>query len=222
MAWTPPPAPSPSEGHVCGGGGGSGGRRRRSLSVGFGGLRPPQGASSQACACLHTPPERGWGGTAHTVRPAEFKPPGSDVSEGPYTVGGGGVPPLTPPTSLHLDPPPPPLPFQCLRLTAQFLLRRLRCQEDLRFKIFRPPFGGDHRGTLGGGGGVRPNPFPPPSPLQTPPPPSPLQTPPPSLPTSDPPPPSPLQTHFRPPPLPPHFRPPPPPSPLQTPLPLPF
>ena len=55
------------------------------------------------------------------------------------------------------------------------MLRRLRCQEDLRFKTFRAPFGGDHRGTEGGGG-VRPNPAPP-SPLQTP-------SPPPSLPVS--------------------------------------
>ena len=32
----------------------------------------------------------------------------SDVLEWPYTVGGGGVPPLTPPTSLLLDPLPLP------------------------------------------------------------------------------------------------------------------
>ena len=32
----------------------------------------------------------------------------SDALERPYTVGGGGVPPLTPPASLPLDPPPPP------------------------------------------------------------------------------------------------------------------
>ena len=53
-------------------------------------------------------------------------------------------------------------PFQCLRLTATILLRRLRCQEDLRFENFRPPFGGDHRGTLGGGGGGPSHPHPPP------------------------------------------------------------
>ena len=70
----------------------------------------------------------------------------------------GGVPPL--------DPPPPLLPFQCLRLTAKILLRPLRCQEDLRLKRFGT-FGGDHRGTLGGGGS-QPNP-PPPPPMQTPP-----------------------------------------------------
>ena len=61
---------------------------------------------------------------------------------------------LTEPTTEALwQPPPPPdppplLPFHCLRLTAKILLRRLRCQEDLRFKIL----GGDERGTLGGGG----------------------------------------------------------------------
>ena len=60
--------------------------------------------------------------------------------------------------------------FQCLRLTAKTLLRRLRCQEDLRFKNFRPAFGGDHRGTLGGGG----VPAKPPSPPFRPPPPPPL------------------------------------------------
>ena len=76
-------------------------------------------------------------------------PPPRDVLERSYTAGGpgGGVaPPLTPI-------PPPLLPFQCLRLTAKILLRRLRCQEDLGFKNFRPAFAGDRRGTLGGGGG---------------------------------------------------------------------
>ena len=59
----------------------------------------------------------------------------SDVLEHPYAVGGGGLPL------------PPLLPFQCLRLTAKFLLRRLRCQEDLRPK---------DSGFLGGGGPRRP------------------------------------------------------------------
>ena len=36
-------------------------------------------------------------------------PPPSDVLERAYTVGGGGVPPLTPSTSLPLDPLPPSL-----------------------------------------------------------------------------------------------------------------
>ena len=70
----------------------------------------------------------------------------------------GGCPPPHRPIDCFLirsHPPidPPLLPFQCLRLTAKILPRRLRCQEDLSFKIFRPAFGGDHRGTLGGGGG---------------------------------------------------------------------
>ena len=38
--------------------------------------------------------------------------------------------------------PPPLLLFQCLRLTAKILLRCLRCQQDLRFKIFGPPSAG--------------------------------------------------------------------------------
>ena len=63
---------------------------------------------------------------------------------------------------------PPPLPFQCLELTANFSLRCLRCQEHLHFKV---SFGRDHRGTLGGRGS---QPTPPPPPFQTPPP---LQTP---------------------------------------------
>ena len=83
-----------------------------------------------------------------------------DVLEWPYAVGGevgvpdgmshrAGTPLPTPPF-----PPPPLLPFRCLRLTVKILLRRLRCQEDLIFKKFWPTFGGDRRGTLGGGGGV--------------------------------------------------------------------
>ena len=95
-----------------------------------------------------------------------------DVLDRPYTAGGGRLPPpppraqkrereanrrshtLTEPTTKALcQPPPPPptplLPFQCLRLTATIVLRRLRCREELSLKIF---FGLDHRGTLGGGG----------------------------------------------------------------------
>ena len=88
---------------------------------------------------------------------------GSDVLERPYTVGVGGVPP---PPGPPLDP-PPFLPFQCLRLTAKILLRRLRCQEDLSLKIFGLPSAGTQ------GGGSQP---PPPPPFRPPP--------------SDPPPPS--------------------------------
>ena len=62
-------------------------------------------------------------------------PPPRDVLERPDTVGGGGV---TPPT-------------------AKILLQRLRCQADLRFKIFGPP----SAGAIGGPweeGGSQPNP----------------------------------------------------------------
>ena len=47
---------------------------------------------------------------------------------------------------------PPPLPmFETDSQKKNVLLRRLRCQEDLSFKIFGPAFGWNHRGTLGGG-----------------------------------------------------------------------
>ena len=62
---------------------------------------------------------------------------GRDVLERLYTVGGGGVPPPGP---------SPLLPFQCLRLAAKNLLRRLWCQEDVGFNIFGPP----SAGTTGG------------------------------------------------------------------------
>ena len=65
----------------------------------------------------------------------------------------GGYPPLRPP--------PPLLPFQCLRLAAKILLQRLRCQEDLRFiKIF----GSGPSGDPGRRGGGAANPPPPPPP----------------------------------------------------------
>ena len=66
-----------------------------------------------------------------------------DVLERPYTAGGRG----------DLPPGPPPLPFQCLRLTAKTLLRRLRCQEDLHFKMFGPPSAGVIGGPWEEGGG---------------------------------------------------------------------
>ena len=91
----------------------------------------------------------------------------SDVLERPYTVGRGTSP--DPPYLPPLGPPPPlPPPLVMFEAESKFLLRRLRCQEDLGLKIFRPAFGGDHRGTLGGGG-VRPNP-PSPPPFRPPPP----------------------------------------------------
>ena len=48
--------------------------------------------------------------------------------------------------SHNVTPGRPPLSFQCWRLTAKILLRRLWCQEDLCFKIFGPP----SAGTIGG------------------------------------------------------------------------
>ena len=69
---------------------------------------------------------------------------GSDLLERPYTVGGGGV--TLPPPWTPLPPLTPLPPFQCLRLTAKILLRRLQCQEDLSLKIF----GLSSAGTIGG------------------------------------------------------------------------
>ena len=83
-------------------------------------------------SCRRDALQRDWGGGG-----------GSDVLERPYTVG------------RREGTPPPLIPFQCLRLTAKILLRRLRCQEDLNFKNVGPP----SAGTIGG----------PPPPLQTPP-----------------------------------------------------
>ena len=61
-------------------------------------------------------------------------PPPSDVLERLCTAGGGGGSPppslCQPPPPFPVPTPPPLLPFQCLRLTAKILLRRLRCQAD--------------------------------------------------------------------------------------------
>ena len=57
---------------------------------------------------------------------------------------------------------PPLLPFQCLRLTAKVLLRRLRCQQDLGFKILAPPSAGTIGGPQEEGGSQPPAPFRPP------------------------------------------------------------
>ena len=102
----------------------------------------------------------------HPWRPG-FRPKGEgdrDALERPYTVGGGGVPPPPDPPHPPLDPPPPLLPFQCFRVTATILLRRLRCHEDLRFTIFGPP-------SVGTIGGPKEEGVPAKPPLQTPPPP---------------------------------------------------
>ena len=69
---------------------------------------------------------------------------------------GGGVPP--PPRT-------PLLPFQCLRLTAKVLLRRLRRQDNLSLKIVGTPSAVTIGGPKEDGGPSQP----PPLPLQTPP-----------------------------------------------------
>ena len=100
-------------------------------------------------------------------------PPGSDVLERLYTVGGGGVPPLTPPYLPPLGPPPllPPPLVMCVADSQNFALAP-SVPRGFKLQNFRPPFGGDHRGTEGGGG-VPANPppphFRPPPPLPPPP-----------------------------------------------------
>ena len=116
---------------------------------------PPQTLHTYVCAHPKAPPGRPHSAvTAHAPPPWPTGGPGgpslcllpphvplcpqpSDVLKRPYTVGGEGDLPF--------------LPFQCWRLTAKILPWRLRCQEDLSLKNFRPAFGGDHRGTQGGG-----------------------------------------------------------------------
>ena len=68
-----------------------------------------------------------------------------DVLEGLTTTGRPPPPPVmyqngrTPQEEGDTPSPPPLLPFQCLRLTAKFLLRPLWCQEDSRLKNFGAP-----------------------------------------------------------------------------------
>ena len=58
--------------------------------------------------------------------------------------------------------PPPPLPpFQCLKLTAKFFASAPSTPGGFTLQNFRPAFGGDHRGTPGGGGSQPNPPFPP-------------------------------------------------------------
>ena len=64
---------------------------------------------------------------------------------------------------------PPPTPFQCWRLTAKILLRRVRPQEDLSLKIFGPPLAGNIGGPKEEGGPSQ-TPLPPPHPSDPPPP----------------------------------------------------
>ena len=100
-------------------------------------------------------------------------PPPSDVLERPYTAGGGGVPPLTPPSSLPLDPLPPlPPPLVMFEADSQSFASAPSVPRGFELHIFRPSFGGDLKGTIGGGR-VRPNPPPPLCPFRPPPPPPP-------------------------------------------------
>ena len=108
-----------------------------------------------------------WGGGVYTgLHLCRSGVAPSDVLERPCTAGGGRVP-------APLDPPPPLLPVQCLRLTATILLRRLRCQEDLGCKIFGPPSAGSTGGPWEEGDPSQTPlpPFRPPSPPSNPPPP---------------------------------------------------
>ena len=68
---------------------------------------------------------------------------GRDVVERPYTAGGGGCPP--PP----LDPPPLPM----FEAEGQNFALVPSVPRAFTLQYFRPAFGGDHGGTLGGGGG---------------------------------------------------------------------
>ena len=73
------------------------------------------------------------------------------------------MPPPPPPRT-----PPPPLPM--FEVDSQKFGFGTFGAKRIEASKFWPAFGGDHRGTLGGGG-VRPNPPPPPDPLHNTPPP---------------------------------------------------
>ena len=79
---------------------------------------------------------------------------GSDVLERPYTAGGGGAPP-------PLDPPPPP-PLPMFEAGSQSFASAPSVPRGFTLQNFWPAFGGDHRGTLGGGGVPTKPPSPPP------------------------------------------------------------
>ena len=75
-------------------------------------------------------------------------PPTRDVLERPYTVGRRGA---TPPST----PPPPPVPM--FEADSHNFALAPSAPRRLKPQSFFPTFSGDHRGTLGGGGG-QPNP----------------------------------------------------------------
>ena len=70
------------------------------------------------------------------------------------TLGGGGVP-AKPPKHPPFRPPPPsspPPPLPMFEAESQSFASAPSVPRGLKPKNFRPAFGGDHRGTLGGGG----------------------------------------------------------------------
>ena len=73
-------------------------------------------------------------------------PPPSDVFEWPYTAGGA--------------PPPPPPPLPMFEADSQNFASAPSVPRGFTLQNFRPAFGGDHRGTLGGWGS-QPTPPPP-------------------------------------------------------------
>ena len=85
----------------------------------------------------------------------------SDVLERLYTVGGRGGTSPDPPYLPPLGPPPPP-PLPMFEADSQNFASAPSVPRGFKLQNFRPSFGGDHRGTEGGGG-VRPKPPPPPS-----------------------------------------------------------
>ena len=74
-------------------------------------------------------------------------PVGSDVLERPYAAGGArGTPPL----------PPPPLPM--FEADCENFASAPSVPRGFNIENVRPAFGGDHRGTLGGGWASQPHP----------------------------------------------------------------
>ena len=96
------------------------------------------------------PQVRGLGGCARGPCPR-------DVLERPYTAGGGGG---TPPWTRPPDPPrPPPPPLSMFEAGIQNFAAAPSAPRRLKLDNLGPAFGGDHRGTLGGGGS-QPTPLP--------------------------------------------------------------
>ena len=79
--------------------------------------------------------------------------------EPPYTVGGRGVAPPAPHPPLDL---PPPSPLPMFEADSQIFASAPAAPRGFKLNNFRPAFGGDQRGTIGGG---RSQPTPPPPPL---------------------------------------------------------